>query len=219
MALPVGGVLQRFLLQVLPDSFIRIRHLRLPVLSRSKGSPTGAAGRSWPGVGRSSPRCPRRCPQDLNPWAPSCSAGRGWTSASVRCATRGAGGSSPSSGQATSRPPPWTPHEPARCVPSAPRVSAPPSAEGRRRVFPRVSLVPPEGPAAPRAPVSTPASVTRPPGLSSQIPSPGPPAQIQSPEPVGHPASKRGRAVQFNPFYPASPLPGSWAYSTGGPAG
>ena len=43
------------------------------------------------------------------------------------------------------------------------------------------SPVPPGGLVAPSAPVSTPASVTRPPGLWSQIPSPGPPGQIQSP--------------------------------------
>jgi hypothetical protein len=43
------------------------------------------------------------------------------------------------------------------------------------------SPIPPGGLVTPSAPESTPASVTRPPGLSPQIPSPGPPGQIQSP--------------------------------------
>jgi len=46
---------------------------------------------------------------------------------------------------------------------------------------PWVSPVPPEGLIAPASPLPTPAPLRRPPGLWSQIPSPGPPGQIQSP--------------------------------------
>ncbi len=78
-------------------------------------------------------------------------------------------------------------------------------------VPPEVLLVLRESLVAPSGSVSTPAPVTCPAGPLSQIPSPGPPAQIESPERVGQPASKRGRAVQFNPFCPAGPHLGSKA--------
>ncbi len=60
--------------------------------------------------------------------------------------------------------------------------------QGLKPVPPEVLLVLPESLVAPSPSVSTPASVTRPPAWRSQIPSPGLPAQIQSPEPAGHPA-------------------------------
>jgi len=44
-----------------------------------------------------------------------------------------------------------------------------------------VSRVPPEGLIAPASPLPTPAPLRRPPGLRSQIPSPGPSVRIQSP--------------------------------------
>jgi hypothetical protein len=69
--------------------------------------------------------------------------------------------------------------------PSAVRLSIAPTPRCARRdgglCPPHVFLVPPEGLVAPTALVSIPASLTRPPGLWSQIPSPGPPGQIQSP--------------------------------------
>jgi len=63
-----------------------------------------------------------------------------------------------------------------------PRVSLPRRVRRDGGVCPpHLLLVPPDPPVAPTAPVSTPASVMRPPGLRSQIPSPTSPGQIQSP--------------------------------------
>ena len=107
--------------------------------------------------------------------------------------------------------------------PSAVRLSIAPTPRCRRRdggrCPPHVCLVPPEGRVAPTAPVSTPASVPRPPARWAQIPSPGPPAQIQSPEPAGHLSAcglsavsaqagthRQGGSVQ--PVLPGGPTPG-----------
>ncbi len=74
MALPATEFLSRFLLHILPGGFVRIRHFGLPVLSRSKGSPTGAGRPSSPGVGRSSRRYRRWFPRRPSRSPSSCAA-------------------------------------------------------------------------------------------------------------------------------------------------
>jgi hypothetical protein len=101
----------------------------------------------------------------------------------------------PASGRANSRPQPWTLHESARRVPCAPRVSAPPRAEGRPPV-PPAGLSRPSGGScrSPRPPEV-------PPRLPVAIPFPRPPGRIQSPEP----SDQRFSSTRFPR---RAPLPG-----------
>ncbi len=174
MALPAEEFLRGFLLRVLPGGFVRIRRFgllanrgRTAKLARCRAllvaMPPEAATAREPGaalmlrvIGINVTRCP------------VCCAGRLYVVGSLR---------------SVARPVPvcGTPHEPGLTVPPANWSCAPPCAEGRRRVSPARLCRPSGRSGRPHLPPGHPHSPEVPPGLSAQIPSPGPSRRIQSP--------------------------------------
>ena len=94
------------------------------------------------------------------------------------------------------------------------RGATPPNAEAPTRAAPPGSARPPEELGA----FATPPPHPRRPHASAAKALPFAPGFRYNPHsPVGHPAPKRGRAVQFNPFYPAGPAPLSLTSPRSGP--
>jgi len=103
--------------------------------------------------------------------------------------------------------------------PPTKRLPAAPGTAGQRRTGPSGGRWPSGGSGGFRR---SSASLRSPPAAlrgRRESPSFRPPAPIQSPSRVGHPAPKRGRAVPFNSFYPVGPAPLSLRRSRVRPAG